>query len=308
MSSRRPPRPLAASVRERLFNLAKERQEDFQLMLTRYALERTMYRLSRSPHRGQFVLKGAMLFSLWGDEPHRATRDLDLLGRGASNLSRLEQVFREIITTAVEDDGLDFRPESAHGERIREDQEYAGVRIHCEARLAAARIPIQVDIGFGDAVTPAPEEVEYPTLLDSPKPRLLAYRREAVVAEKFHAMVALGIANSRMKDFYDLWVLSRKFNFDGKVLGEAIRATFAQRETPLPPEPPLALTSVFYEDPGKQVQWKAFLHRTRLKSGEATLADIVLTLRDFLLPPVIARAKGESFEKQWPPAGPWRDG
>jgi hypothetical protein len=173
MKSRLPPRNLAASVRQRLLNLAKERQEDFNLTLTRYGLERTMYRLGRSAHRSQFILKGALLFSIWSDEPHRATRDLDLLGRGASDIPRLEQVFREIIATDVEEDGLEFRQESVRGERIREDQEYAGVRIRFEVGLAAARIYIQVDIGFGDAITPAPEEMEYPTLLDFPKPHLL---------------------------------------------------------------------------------------------------------------------------------------
>ncbi len=174
MNSRRPLRNLASSVRQRLLNLAKEKQKDFQLVLTRYALQRTMYRLSRSAHRSQFILKGTLLFSLWSDDPHRPTRDLDLLGRGTSNISRLEEIFREIITTQVEDDGLEFRKESVRGERIREDQEYEGARIHFEARLAAARITVQVDVGFGDAINPPAEEMEYPTLLDFPKPHLLA--------------------------------------------------------------------------------------------------------------------------------------
>ena len=275
MNSRQP-RNLAASVRQRLLNLAKERQEDFQLVLTRYGLERTMYRLSRSKHRSQFVLKGALLFSLWSDVPHRATRDLDLLGRGASDIPRLGNIFREIIATEVEEDGLEFHQESVRGERIREDQEYAGVRIHFEANLAAARIFIQVDIGFGDAVIPDAEEMEYPTLLDFPKPRLLVYPREAVIAEKFQAMTMLGIANSRMKDFYDIWVLSRKFGFQGKALGEAIKATFARRETPLPTESPLALTQEFCDDQGKQAQWRAFINRAKLESEGKPLQTLSL--------------------------------
>lgn len=299
------PRDVAASVRQRLLNLARERREDFGLVLTRYALERLMYRLSRGAHCEQFVLKGAMLFALWGDEPHRPTRDLDLHGRGASDASRLEQLFREIIGVQVEDDGLEFAPETVRGERIREEEEYEGMRVRFEARLGSARIPVQVDVGFGDAITPAAEETDYPVLLDFPAPRLRAYPRETVVAEKFEAMVKLGIANSRMKDFYDLWVLARDFEFQGRALSRAIEATFARRRTPVPTEEPLALTAAFHEDEGKRTQWLAFLRRTGLESGGKTLGDVVPALREFLMPPAIAAARGNVFDKVWPPSGPW---
>jgi hypothetical protein len=305
LNSNRKPRNLAASVRQRLYNLSKERQEDFQLVLTRYGLERTMYRLSRSRHSTQFILKGAMLFSLWSDSQYRATRDLDLLGHGSSDIARLEKVFQEIIATTVEKDGLEFLQQSVRCERIKEDQEYEGVRIHFEARLEQARIPIQVDVGFGDAISPAAEEVDYPTMLDFPKPHLLAYPREAVIAEKFQAMVALGIANTRIKDFFDIWLLARKFSFQGRVLAQAIKTTFARRQTPLPTDPPLALKGNFYEDQGKQTQWQAFIKRTRLQTEEKSLADVIILLRDFLMPPTSAMAKEESFEMNWPPSGPW---
>ena len=242
------PRNLAASVRQRLMNVARSQKEDFQLILTRYALERLLYRLSQSEYRDVFVLKGAMLFQLWGDQPHRPTRDLDLLGRGENSIPRFERIFREVCDLAVEEDGLVFNAQSVRGETIKEDQEYEGLRLTLDCRLENARIPIQIDIGFGDVVTPAASELTYPVLLDFPAPVLAVYSRESVVAEKFQAMVMLGIANSRMKDFFDLWVLARQFEFQGPMLCQAIRATFERRRTPVPAEVPLALSAEFSND------------------------------------------------------------
>lgn len=300
------PRNTAASVRQRLLNLARDRGEDFGLVLTRYALERVMYRLSVSEHREQFVLKGAMLFALWADDPHRPTRDLDLLGHGTIDTQRLEQVFREVIGVEVENDGLEFLAETVRGERIREDEEYEGVRVRLEARLAAARIKIQIDVGFGDVVTPVPQEMEYPVLLAYPAPRLLTYPRETVVAEKFEAMVKLGIANSRMKDFYDLWVMARDFEFDGALLSRAIKATFERRGTALPTGVPLALSDEFSEDQAKKTQWAAFLRRLGRDAGGTSLAGVTKVLGEFLMPPASAATRAETFDKSWPPAGPWR--
>jgi len=300
------PRDVASSVRQRLLNLARDRREDFGLVLTRYTLERMLYRLSVSEHREQFVLKGAMLFALWGGEPHRPTRDLDLLGHGTIDMGRLEQVFREIIRVEVEDDGLEFLAETVRGERIREEQEYEGVRIHLEARLTAARIKVQIDVGFGDVMTPAPQEADYPVLLDSPAPRLKTYPRETVVAEKFEAMVKLGIANSRMKDFYDLWVIARDFEFGGALLGRAIKATFERRGTALPTEVPLALSDEFSRDPGKKTQWVAFLRRLGREEGATPLSEVTEALKEFLLPPVFATERAEAFDSSWPPGGPWQ--
>lgn len=300
------PHNVSASVRQRLLNLARERREDFGLMLTRYALERLMYRLSLSKHHEQFVLKGAMLFTLWGGETHRPTRDLDLLGRGTIDTRRLEQVFREVIGVEVEDDGLDFLADTVHGERIREEEEDEGVRVRLEARLAAARISIQVDVGFGDVITPAPEEAVYPVLLDFPAPRLRAYPRETVVAEKFEAMVKLGIANSRMKDFYDLWIMLHEYKFDGQTLCRAIGATFKRRGTDLPKEPPLALTEEFANDPAKAAQWTAFMRCLNLQPEEMRLTQVVTAPSAFLMPPTSAAVRGEPFEKDWPPSGLWQ--
>lgn len=250
---------VAASVRERLYQLSQKRGEDFQLMLTRYSLERLLYRLGRSPYRDRFVLKGAMLFSLWGAEMYRATRDVDFLGFGDSGVKEMEKVFRELCAVPVEDDGLIFEADSVVAESIRDAMDYGGIRVTLEARLEKARIPIQAGIGFGDTITPAAEEIEYPTLLRSPAPTIRAYPRETVIAEKYEATVRLGIANSRMKDFYDLWVMARNFDFDGDMLGEAIRKTFERRKTDLPKSDQTAFTPEFFEDKTKLAQWRAFL-------------------------------------------------
>ena len=297
---------MAASVRQRLLNRSHERGEDFQLTLIYYGLERLIYRLSRSPHRDRFVLKGAMLFSVWSETPHRATRDLDLLGHGDHDVATLITTFKEICRTSVEDDGVVFFGDAMTGEEIREGEEYAGVRLSFEAQLGVAKIPIQVDIGFGDAVVPEPEPLDYPTLLDFPTPRLLAYSRETVVAEKFQSMVELGIANSRMKDFFDLWRLSRMFSFEGARLVDAIQATFERRRTLLPTIDPVCFTSDFSRDQNKQAQWAAFLKRAGVDAGGVSLFEVLPVLQRFLMPPTTAAAKREAFDTQWPAGGPWR--
>jgi hypothetical protein len=244
-------RNVGASVRRRLLNLARERADDFRLVLTRYAIERLLYRLGRTKQKDRFILKGATLFSAWFETPYRATRDLDLLGRGDSSAENIVALFREIIAVATPEDGLEFQQDSIRVEEIREAQEYGGLRLIMVALLSDARIRIQVDIGFGDAVTPGTEELELPTLLGDPRARVLAYPPETVVAEKFQAMVVLGIVNSRMKDFYDVAALAQKRRFEGRVLCEAIRATFERRETALPAETPTALTQEFAGSPAR---------------------------------------------------------
>jgi len=304
--TRRNPSDVAASVRQRLLNMAKDQGEDFQLVLTRFVLERLLYRLGRSEFRDQFILKGAMLFSLWGGTPHRATRDIDLLGFGESAIARHVQIFQTICLTRVEEDGVAFLPGSVRGIEIREDQEYYGVRITLEARLGKAWIPVQVDIGFGDAVTPAADDAEYPTTLDFPAPHLRIYPRETVVAEKFQAMVYLGMANSRMKDFYDLRIMGKTFPFEGKILAKAIEATFTRRKTALVDALPLALTAEFSEDPSKQTQWRAFIKRNQLAPADLSLPAVIAEIREFLQPPMNAAARGEAFAFSWPPGGSWR--
>jgi predicted nucleotidyltransferase component of viral defense system len=301
----RPPRDISASVRQRLLNLARERQDDFQTLLNRYGVERLLYRLSRSAHADRFVLKGATLFSLWMSAPYRPTRDLDLLGRGDDSPAGLEAIFRDICDTPVEPDGLEFQAASVSGAEIREDEVYGGIRIKLTAMLARAHVPLQVDIGFGDAITPAAPETDFPTLLDFPAPHLRVYPRETVVAEKFQAITVLGLLNSRMKDFYDLWKLSREFAFEGVTLCAALKATFARRQTPVPGEPPIALTAAFYENETKQRQWDGFLQKGVLEENRPPLAEIVTALGAFLMPPAEALAQEQHFDMVWPAGGPW---
>lgn len=271
---------LGASVRARLLNKAKAEKIEFGLLLTRFALERLLYRLSVSRHREQFLLKGALLFDLWFDEPYRPTRDADFLGFGPADLPTLSAVFREICAIEI-DDGIVFDPNSVKAQEIRRDANYAGIRITLTGLLDGARCPVQADVGFGDAVTPAPEEIEYPTFLsDLPAPKLRVYPRYTVIAEKFEAITSLGIANSRMKDFFDLWVLTRNWEFDTSILSRAIGATFARRGTALPTSTPVGLSDEFAADQTKQTQWRAFTARNQLAAPE--LQAVVQHLRRFL--------------------------
>ena len=295
-----------ASVRARLLNLAREQGEDFTSVLTRFTLERLMFRLASSDHAARFVLKGATLFAIWSDQPHRPTRDLDLLGFGVNDVTELVEVFKQVCVQDVEPDGLVFDPASVQGGLIREDRIYEGVRITMVATLTRARISVQVDVGFGDSVYPEPRSIAVPVLLDFPPPVLHAYAMETVVAEKLQAMVALGIVNNRMKDFYDIWVLARNNAFEGSVLSEAVRRTFERRRSPLPTSPPVALTSEFSNDPAKATQWRAFLDRGRLVAGEPGLDEVVEFLSGFLLPTLSLREKNNmAADARWPPGGPW---
>jgi predicted nucleotidyltransferase component of viral defense system len=302
---KRPVQNIAHSVRERLLSLAKARNEEFQNFLTRYALERLLYRLSLTSHRDRFVLKGAMLFAVWSDEPHRPTQDLDLLGFGNSSIGELEKIFREMCEVAAGEDGLLFQAGAVKGRAIREDNIYDGVRLNLKATLGQAVIPLQIDIGFGDSPVPAPELIEYPATLDLPAARLRAYRRETVIAEKFNAMVELGLRNTRLKDFYDLWALAGSCDFEGEVLSEAIRATFAKRRTPMPAAAPVALTDEFAGEQMKQNQWRAFVRRGKLRAGDAPLEEIVTTLHSFLMPVVEALNAGAPFDWRWKAGGTW---
>jgi hypothetical protein len=237
--SRKTPRNLSASIAAKLLDHARKSGEDFQYVLTRYGLERLMARLSRAGYADDFVVKGAMLFLVWTGEQYRPTKDLDLLATQAHSAEQLETLFMKFCAEPVEqDDGLVFQALSVKVEEIREEDVYGGMRVTLEARLGKVRIPLQIDIGFGDAVTPAPTKGTFPTLLDFDAPVLRMYPRETVVAEKFETMVTLGIANSRMKDYYDIAVLARDFEFDGKTLTEAILATFKRRRTILPADIP----------------------------------------------------------------------
>lgn len=279
---------IGASVRARLLQLSRRSGQSFDLVLTRFALERLLFRLGQSDHAGRFVLKGAMLFMSWFDDPHRGTRDLDLLGFGDPEPEAMLATFRDILAVDA-DDGVTFGLDALRIDRIREEQEYGGLRLKTTAAISGARISVSIDIGFGDALEPGAELLDYPTLLDFPAPRLRAYARETVIAEKFQAMVALGRTNSRMKDFYDIWMLSRSFTFDDDRLPRAIAATFARRETPIPTELPDALTPAFGADVQKQRQWKAFVEDVALQPGD--LVDVIGEITEFLMPRAMAAAR-----------------
>lgn len=273
---------LAASVQVRLLNIAKAEGRDFGQVLTKFSLERLLYRLSKSKHADSFLLKGALLFDLWFDVPLRPTRDIDLLGFGLAELPHVIGVFDDLCQMSVED-GVVFLADSIKAAEIRKEANYAGIRVSMVALLGNARTAIQVDIGYGDAVTPAPETAIYPVLLeDFPAPQLRVYPRYTVVAEKVETIATLGIANSRMKDYFDLWVLRQQGEFDTEVLRLAIAATFARRERPLPSHVPVGLSDAFAADQQKQRQWQAFLKKNQLEQTE--LAVVVQALRDWLHP------------------------
>ncbi len=274
---------VAHSVRQRLLNRAKETGQPNDLLLVRYALERFLYRLSVSSHADRFVLKGALLFTVWGHDEHRPTRDADLLGFGANDMKSLEAAFREVCGIKFED-GIVFDAASVNAREIAEDKVYVGARVTFQAELAKARIPVQIDVGFGDAITPEPEAIEYPVLLDAPPPKLRAYPVYTVIAEKFHAMVVLGEDNSRMKDFYDLWAISQRFELDAALIAKAIVATFERRKTVLPDGRPVALRPQFAESATKQRQWEAFVRRNRLAGDGVKLVQTQEAIAGLVLP------------------------
>lgn len=280
-------RNLAVSIRDRLLNKARAEKLDYNLLLTRYALERMIYRLSVSAERDRFLLKGALLFDLWFDVPHRPTHDADFLGFGSAEIPQVEAVFRDICRIKV-DDGIVFDPDSVKAAEIRKEANYAGIRVTLLGMLDSARCPVQADIGFGDAVVPGPEEVDYPVILDEmPAPHLRVYPRYTVVAEKLEALTSLGMLNSRMKDYFDLWVLARYTEFDMQILIRAVAATFDRRQTKIPDGVPIGLSEEFAKDPLKEKQWNAFLRKNSI--APKPLSEIVTDLRNFLMP-VLATA------------------
>ena len=283
----------AISVRARLLEQARRDGEDFQRKLVRYAIERLLYRLSATDHAEAFVLKGATLFALWMGKPHRATKDLDLLGRGSPDVPRLVAIFREVAAVDCAEDGMVFEQDAVTGAPIRADATYAGVRVIVPGHLAGAKVKVQVDIGLGDATVPPPPLVEVTSLLGLPPTRLHAYAPETVVAEKLEALVVLGITTSRMKDLYDLDLLGRTFSFDNTLV-EAVRATFQRRATSNPSELPMGLSDAFAADAVKQAQWRAFLRKAGGEPG-LDLAEVIARLRSWLWP-VLVEAGGRGDE------------
>lgn len=296
---------LAASVRQRLLDRSRARGEVHQILLVRYALERLLARLAASPERDRFILKGAFLFALWSDRPHRATRDLDLLGRGDPSADALVATFATIVASRVEPDGLEFDAAGITSSPIREAAHYEGVRLTLPAALGKTRFRLQVDVGFGDAVIPRPKLVSFPTVLDHAPPRIKAYPPEAVVAEKLQAVVALGMVNSRMKDVHDLWELARTQAFASERLTASLAATFKRRGTPIPAEDPVAFTQAFTQEAGKRALWSAFLGRAGLDEP-GTLDEAMDHVSAFARPVMRAARCNTPLDRAWRPGGPWR--
>ena len=290
----------AASIRARLLSKARDEHQEFEAVLTRYALERFLYRLSVSQHREQFLLKGALLFDLWFDVPSRPTRDIDLLGFGSEDMDELADVIREVCAIPA-DDGVVFDPSSVGTAEIRKQARYPGIRVKLQGHLDGALCSVQVDVGFGDAVTPGPVVSMFPVLLpDIAAPNLQVYPVYTVVAEKLEAIITLGMANSRLKDYFDLWVLARSSNFDAETLRNAVTATLDRRGTSRPSAIPLGLTDEFVSDMTKQTQWSTFLRKNKLDA--VSLAEALELIRGLLLP--VLSVPGH----EWIANGEWSNG
>lgn len=295
---------LPASVHRRLLNRARDTGQPFNYLLQHFAMERFLFRLSRSEYAERFILKGALMLTVWGVPVGRPTMDIDLLGRTNNSIEGLVRLFGAVCNLDVEADGIAFDASTLVGERIMEEAQYEGVRLRFRGSLGNAAISMQVDVGFGDVVIPSAEVVDYPALLDFPGPRLSGYSRESTIAEKLHVMTGRGLLTSRMKDFFDVWLLSRHSSFSGDTLAEAIRATFARRGAQVEGEPEV-LTAGFASDGTKTAQWRALLHRSRLTDAPTDLAEVVGDLAVFLGPVTQALSAGEPFHKRWQAPGPW---
>ncbi len=296
------PKNIPASVRQRLFNRAKSERRPFNELLQYFAMERFLYRLSQSSHADRFILKGALMLRVWRSPEVRPTMDIDMLGRTSNEEIDIITQIRDILTEDVEADGLVFDPDSIQAEHITEDADYNGIRIRFLGALGSVRVNMQIDIGFGDIIFPKPEELDFPTMLNFSAPRLLCYSRESSISEKLEAMVKLGMLNSRMKDFYDIWLLSRQFDFDGANLAEAIRRTFLQRGTVLPTE-----IEVFAEPfiVAKQTQWEAFCKRLQQNHVPSLFREIMTSVNRFLSPIVAALSSDKPSPTNWIAPGPW---
>lgn len=296
---------IAASVHQRLLNKAKESSRPFNELLQHFAIERFISRLSKSPHADRFVLKGALMFSAWTGSMSRPTMDIDLLGKIDNSLDLIVAVVKDVCETEVENDGIIFHTDTVTAARITEDADYKGVRVLLRGSLGSIRLFLQIDIGFGDVIIPEPDRVKYPVLLDFPSPELSGYTMESTVAEKFQAMVKLGLLNSRMKDFYDIWFLCRIFDFKGETLVEAIRKTFERRKTPLTSEPTIFNPS-FMKDENKQAQWLGFINKAKLADAPAIFENVAAEVKVFLQPAAASIVDRQTFRFFWAAPGPWR--
>ncbi len=302
---KKPVNDISASVRARLLNLARSTGRDFLELTIRYTVERFLARLAESEHRERFILKGAMLYIPWKLDDKRTTMDLDLLGFGSPDMENLRMVFQQICDTEIEDYGLIFNKESVTITQIREESVYDGVRIVVRVTLGPMPIRLQVDVGFGDQIVPPPQSAEFPALLAEHGPVIRSYSPETVIAEKFNAMIVLGIANSRMKDYFDIWMLSRNFTIEADILREAIRQTFSKRHTELPQNEPIALSEDFFSNESKKSQWKGFIRKQRRLDSAPSLTEIIEVLKTFLLP-IVSEINTEVLTVEtWSPEQGW---
>lgn len=297
------PKNIPASIQQRLKNTARLLNRPYNEILQYYGIERLIYRISRSEYADRFVLKGALMFLVWNGFSFRPTRDIDFLGFTDNDPDAINQIFKEICRQEIQQDGLDFDPEANRSERIGPDSEYEGVRIHLRALLGQAKIALQVDIGFGDIVSPAPYLIDFPSLLNMDSPRILGYPKSSIVAEKVHAMVYLGDMNSRMKDYFDLWFLATTSTHVGRELQTAFSRTFKNRKTDIPMFIPVGLTAEFADR--KQVQWRAFLKRINPISGPESFKDVIKVLADFVIPVFDACSHEKILAEIWYPDKGW---
>jgi len=296
---------IQASIRDRLRNKAKETNRPLAEVLQYYGMERLLYRFSRSEYADQFVLKGALLFTVWQVPERRTTLDIDFLARYDNQVASIEAVMKDVCNVAVAPDGLMFDAKTVKGFKIKEDADYEGVRVKFMGYLERSHIPMQIDVAFGDIVYPKTREIDYPVILDFPKPHLKGYPVESVISEKFEAMIKLGLLNSRMKDFYDIWLMMRQFNFDGTNLAEALRRTFRHRKTALPKGTPLFAEEIYDEESDRQTLWKAFLKKGNIRHAPDKLSATAKYIEDFLVKPLTAVNKGLEFKEKWKTLGAW---
>ncbi len=297
---------IESSVKGRLQNKAKETNRPYAEVLQYYGMERFLYRFSQSDDAGQFILKGALMFTVWNIPERRTTVDIDFLARFDNQVKNIESVIRDVCQMKVPADGLVFDAKTVKGQRIKEDADYAGVRVKFFGFLEKSKIPMQIDFGFGDVITPQPSTIDYPTILNFPAPHLQGYTFESVVAEKFEAMIKLGLLNSRMKDFYDIWLMSRQMNFEGVKLAAAIKATFDHRKTLLPIQTQLFADEIYDEKSDRSAMWKAFLRMKQIKTAPASLDEVARAIEDFLLEPVKSIMTGKEQGLKWHAPGPWK--
>ena len=297
---------LNASIRARLQNKANDTGRPFAEVMQYYGIERFLYRFSKSEYKDKFILKGALMFTVWDVPERRTTLDIDFLGRYDNQTIEIEKVMKDVCNVDVQADGLVFDAKTVTAQKIKEDADYEGVRVKFTGFLDRSRISMQIDVGFGDAVYPKPKMIDYPVILDLPKPHLKGYAPETVVSETFEAMVQLGLLNSRMKDFYDIWLMMRQFDFEGTELAEALKRTFAHRKTSFPQGRQLFVEEIYDENSDRQMLWKTFLKKGNIKHASEKLSIIAKDIEGFLRKPLEAINKGEDFKSEWKALGPWK--